>query len=886
MLQNRSITTHIIMVSTFLALAPLFVLSWYANYQKTYEVKELQSRHMELLLQSIIEHADTRIRHYKDLVKSLSQSPFLAQSLEEIQPNVLQLSQYLNIHKQTHLYNNIYLLKNSTILTSSNDNLPNSTRLDNVLLKHTPLALATQSSLNSKNVYLSQLAYFGPSNAPVAFIVAPITKGNESLGAIAIELSESFFFELIRSDINLGKSGEIVAAKLRSDGTIVATIPLRHNPEAFYNQEILHENTQQNGLPRAVQGESNSGITLDYRGHEVLSSWSYLPLLDWGVQIKIDTKEIRADIWQSNQTFFAFLLGIGIMVLAIAFYATRLITKPITHLTDSIKRFSEGEHIQALPGSSREITHLAQAFNSMEEKINSHLQALQDQARTIEEHNQNLEAQIAQRTKSLQESHQQITILLNNSGQGFLTIKPSLHVRPEYSKECELIFGTDITNHYLPNLVFEEEQMQTRFKKTLGLYFASNDTLQREAYLSLLDTQAHINNREISIEYRPLDSETLMLILTDVSQLRALESKLQEERGLLSFITMALKDKRQFFDAIDAYKGEVQTLQNQIQNNLEMDKQKIKTLYRKVHTYKGVFLQYALPNLPKSLHELEEDLAMRLENQDQSPYLPKDYFNKTQNALMEDMRILAHYLGQDFIDKKEALSISKEQYVALENLITKIVHKLGEAHPLSISIHELLGSLRLVPLRSLLAAYPQLAFQLALRMEKEIEHFDIEGGDFLVDPQRYADFAKAMIHLFNNAIDHGIEPPSEREESGKSPLGLLRCTITRSPGFFHIQLSDDGKGLDAQSIYEKAIERGMNIDPNSSEEELFLLIFEDGFSLKEGITQISGRGVGLSALKAETQALGGTLEVKSYLGHGSTFSFTIPFNEEGYKDEN
>jgi len=881
-LQNRSITTHIILVSIFLAITPLLALSWYANYQKTHEVKELQSRYMDLLLDSIIEHADGKIRHYKDLVESLSNSPFLTQYFEGYKQNTNQVPQFFETHKQTHDYNNIYLIKGSNLIfLSSNDYLPMASLLDSILLMHTPLAKAVKGAYDSNGVYLAQIAYFGPSNTPVAFIAAPIIKENKPIGAVVIELHEDFFFGLIRSNINLGKTGEIVAAKLREDGTIVATIPLKHNPEAFYNQEILHENTQQAGLPKAVQGESGSGTIIDYRGKEVLSSWGYLPLLDWGVQIKIDTQEVHADIWQSNRTFFVFLLGIGAMVLVIVFYTTRLITKPIIHLTNSIKRFSEGEHIQVLPSSSREITHLAQAFNSMEEKINSHLNKLQDQSKTIEQYNQTLESQIAQRTKSLQESHNQITALLNNSGQGFLSCGDSLHVRPEYSKECEMIFEKDITNDYLPSLLFANLQQKKRSEKTLKLYFEASDELQKEAYLSLLDTQTKINDLDVSIEYKPLDSDTLMLILTDISQLCALESKLQDEKSLLGFITMALKDKRQFFDAIDAFQGEIQNLQNQIQSHKILDRAKLQTLYRKVHTYKGVFLQYALANLPKSLHALEEDLSLKLESNDEAFEFSNDYFSKAHDALNDDMAVLAHYLGQDFIGNKEALSISKEQYKKLENLILKMVDNLGKNHPLSIEISELLGSLRLVPFRSLLAAYPQLAFQLALHLDKEIEHFDIEGGDFLVDPYYYADFAKAMIHLFNNAIDHGIESPNEREEIGKSPVGSLRCTIEQTTDSFHIQLSDDGRGLDAQVIQQKAIKRGMKIDPKWSDKELFLLIFEDGFSLKKDITQISGRGVGLSALKAEILALGGNLEVASYLGYGSTFSFTIPFKNRG-----
>lgn len=295
-LQNRSITTHIILVSVFLALAPLLTLSWYANYQKTKDVQEMQLQHMERLLDEIIEHTDSKVRQYMNLATSLSSSPFLVQFLQN-QTEKEKVREFLKKHKNTHLYHQIYLIKNSKIIatSASSQEMP-SFDLKDPLLAQTSLASAVQKATQSKHVLISDLAYFGPSNSPTAFITAPILDKDEVVGSVAIELNESFFFDLIRSNIGFGKTGELVAAKLRSDGAIVATIPLKHSLDAFHNQQILHENAQQEGLPQAAQGEYGSGIVVDYRNEEVLSTWGYIPLLDWGVQIKIDSKEIYADI--------------------------------------------------------------------------------------------------------------------------------------------------------------------------------------------------------------------------------------------------------------------------------------------------------------------------------------------------------------------------------------------------------------------------------------------------------------------------------------------------------------------------------------------------------------------------------------------------------------
>ncbi|NLC28645.1 MAG: hypothetical protein GX780_07740 [Campylobacteraceae bacterium] len=392
-----------------------------------------------------------------------------------------------------------------------------------------------------------------------------------------------------------------------------------------------------------------------------------------------------------------------------------------------------------------------------------------------------------------------------------------------------------------------------------------------------MDTKTKLGNHQVSIEYKPMDDNTIMLIITDISKVCELEEKLQDERQMLSFITTALKDKRQFFDSIEAFETEIDALYQKIKKEKKLSFEQIQIFYRKIHTHKGIFSQYALPNLPQTLHFLESDLFKKLSDNRLSSEFSQNYFDEAIEAKNRDISILAKYLGEDFINQKEILSISSTKLESLESFANKINDKLGDPHPLSREIKALIKDLRLVPLKNLLLAYPNLALHLATSMEKEIEPFDIAGGDFLVDPRRYSGFTKALIHLFNNAVDHGIEPIDERLELGKPAAGSLSCTITQTPGFFHLQLSDDGRGLNAETIKVKAMEKGIKIPKDLSDKDACLLIFNDDFSLKQDVTQVSGRGIGLSALKAETEALGGTVDVTSILGYGSTFYFKIPY---------
>lgn len=132
-------------------------------------------------------------------------------------------------------------------------------------------------------------------------------------------------------------------------------------------------------------------------------------------------------------------------------------------------------------------------------------------------------------------------------------------------------------------------------------------------------------------------------------------------------------------------------------------------------------------------------------------------------------------------------------------------------------------------------------------------------------------FCKTLIHLFRNAVDHGIETPDERLDAGKEEQGRLACQIDGQNGWIMISISDDGRGIDAEKLLAKANHLGIICQDDPSR-----LIFEDGFSTKEQVSALSGRGVGLSAVKAECKKLGGYIDIETTIGQGTVFHFFLP----------
>ena len=134
-----------------------------------------------------------------------------------------------------------------------------------------------------------------------------------------------------------------------------------------------------------------------------------------------------------------------------------------------------------------------------------------------------------------------------------------------------------------------------------------------------------------------------------------------------------------------------------------------------------------------------------------------------------------------------------------------------------------------------------------------------------------------LIHLIRNSLDHGIENPSERVAKGKDPGGIITLSAEHSGANVLITVSDDGAGLDPVKIRKKAMDRGMiSADEEISDQELFKLIFDAGFSTSSKVTNVSGRGVGMDVVRKEIENLGGMVSIQSKLGVGTSIELQLP----------
>ncbi|MFP3904151.1 MAG: ATP-binding protein, partial [Armatimonadota bacterium] len=185
---------------------------------------------------------------------------------------------------------------------------------------------------------------------------------------------------------------------------------------------------------------------------------------------------------------------------------------------------------------------------------------------------------------------------------------------------------------------------------------------------------------------------------------------------------------------------------------------------------------------------------------------------------------------------------------------------------------------RMVPVEQLFGRFPRLVRDAARREEKQVA-LDIHGGETELDRSVIEDIVDPLTHLLRNAVSHGIEPPKKREEIGKSPEGTVRLSARQEEGSVIIEVSDDGRGIEADAIRHSAIERGVIEESQAasmSDEQALDLIFTPGFSTAQTVSDVSGRGVGMDVVRSNIDKLGGQVEINSTPGRGTTVSLQLP----------
>jgi two-component system chemotaxis sensor kinase CheA len=371
-----------------------------------------------------------------------------------------------------------------------------------------------------------------------------------------------------------------------------------------------------------------------------------------------------------------------------------------------------------------------------------------------------------------------------------------------------------------------------------------------ELTLDQMPKRFSVAERTYDVLYTPVGSaeklEKLLVIFNDVTEQLARERAEREQKELMAIFQRILIDRT----GVEEFLAEAKKLVTSLETEEEPVVQ-----WRVVHTLKGNSAMYGLGSLAELAHQIETQMA------------------ESDARLNDAQRAELSRAWQDAISRVQELlgGLRKDRLEVERRELFAVMERVRAGTP----VNELLRELETWlddPVERRLEQLGRQASSLARRLGKTEPEVIIQAGGVRVGGPEWSSYWSAMVHAVRNAVDHGLEPAAARSAAGKSAAGRITLGARRSANELVIWLEDDGRGIDWDKVRVAA---ARSARPNKTHEDLVDALFTDGFTMRQQVSEISGRGVGLAALRQAVHELHGAIAVESTLGHGTIFRFTF-----------
>lgn len=290
----------------------------------------------------------------------------------------------------------------------------------------------------------------------------------------------------------------------------------------------------------------------------------------------------------------------------------------------------------------------------------------------------------------------------------------------------------------------------------------------------------------------------------------------------------------------------------------------------------GKQLQQQDEHIRQMLEELSETIDQQSTNlhspstyQSFAPLSQADGFDQLELEAYNDLHSTSNLLTESIADNRELTRNLQQQ-------IRQISEQVYQQQRLQRQLSETILRTRLIPVQSIVTRLERTVRETCRRTDKQA-NISIIGQNLQVDTDILQGLNAPLLHMLRNAVDHGIEPPEARQAAGKSPEGQIELRFEQKGNQIHLTLTDDGQGLNPEQIRARAIERGMiNSDSKLSEADTLRLILQPGFTTRDQVSDISGRGVGMDVVQTAVEDLQGLLHISSEMGQGTTIHIQVP----------
>lgn len=505
----------------------------------------------------------------------------------------------------------------------------------------------------------------------------------------------------------------------------------------------------------------------------------------------------------------------------------------------------------------------------------------------IEEQNRTLEQKVEARTAALQEKTDDIVNMMQNMHQGLFTVQDNLTIHHEYASYLETIFETNrIADRNVMDLLFSQcdmgsdrlDQVETAILSLVGeeaLMFSFNSHLLPLEYKATLPSGCE---KILALEWDPMVVNDLivklMVTVRDVTELKELEHAAEEQKKELAIIGQILSHgASKFRQFVQMSRKFIKQNKSLILTAEYQDDEVISELFRNMHTIKGNARTYGYNYITNVVHDAETTYD-RLRKADQPAW--------GTNLLLKELDAVSRWVNNyvEIAESKLSIQIdesddSSSESVALGVDLKPVENVLGQLQTL-LKNSDLKPELRKViegssselskigakPLENVLSGVIQSIPSLSKELGKPNPEFCIRADNLYMKPSSFPLLNNVFSHIFRNSLDHGIETPEERIQAGKKAEGTLYLEAECDEKDLVLTVGDDGSGLNVERIKSKLLDQGL-ISPEQelNQDDISRAIFTSGLSTAKQVTAVSGRGVGMDAVKKFIEQQGGEIDI-------------------------
>lgn len=568
------------------------------------------------------------------------------------------------------------------------------------------------------------------------------------------------------------------------------------------------------------------------------------------VAVTVTTALVETEI-KENMTFILVtaLSQLAVSIALLFFLLQKKVLSPVKILVQQANKLSLRELNEPFVWRGRdELSRLGATLEFARAELKSLFHTIEEKNKELENMNSGLEELVEARTA-------QIKIILDHVQAGFLLVDSKLEVQPGYTKSCLKLFGPDMAvGQKLTALLKLEKKEADLFAILVDQVY--KDLLPESLTTAQLPRRFQLGSITLQLEcscVRDEDQKIAYLLFTviDVSALRKAEAETATARMLINI----LKQQEAFAlfvnDSIDA----LENCKACIRQNRDEE------LRAELHTMKGNAATFGLNEVSELIHRVEDSNPITIAEIDEIYATFVNFFRLHSNVLHAEFQKTVEDI---FTITSGDLDELAQAVASLGNVDFDVVSS------------QWIKKVSRKPVKTYLNSIKDSTETLAKRLGK-LAHVVIRGGDVLVEPRIAAGVMKNLVHVLRNAVDHGIEEPWDR--GSKPELATIEIDVKDSPEELIIRVCDDGRGIDDAAVAKVALERGIVTQEQLAQMatgDVCRLIFSPAFSTAANVTEVSGRGVGMSALESAVKEVGGSIDLENKMGEGLSIEIAIP----------